>query len=97
MKYRIPNKVIIWGADDYNPLGLFRQIQGYAEIVFIRDRGAKFCASKSKYCTVLHKVNSLKEGMRCLLDNYSNEQHKPFLITSSDLIAEYVDQHRDLL
>ena len=97
MEYRIPNKVIIWGADDYNPLGLFRQIQGYAEIVFIRDGGSKLCASKSKYCKILHKANSLEEGMRCLLDNYSNEQNKPFLITSSDLIAEYVDQHKDLL
>lgn len=93
----IKNKVIIWGADDYNPLGLFRQIQGYAEIVFIRDGKSKLCASKSKYCKILHKTNSLEEGMKCLLDNYSNEQHKPFLITSSDLIAEYVDQHKDLL
>lgn len=97
MEYRIPNKVIIWGADDYNPLGLFRQIHRYAEIVFIRDGGAKLCASKSKYCKILHKVNSLEVGMKCLLDNYSSEQYKPFLITSSDLIAEYVDLHKDLL
>jgi predicted ATP-grasp superfamily ATP-dependent carboligase len=90
----IKNKVIIWGADDYNPLGLFRQVQGYAEIVFIRDGRSKLCASKSKYCKILHKTNSLEEGMKCLLDNYSNEQYKPFLITSSDLIAEFVDQHK---
>ena len=95
--YLVPNKVIIWGADDYNPLGLFRMLQAYAEIVFIRDGGAKLCASKSKYCKTLHKTSSLEDGFKCLMENYSHEQNKPFLITSSDLIAEFVDQHKDLL
>lgn len=43
------NKVIIWGVDDYNTLGLFRALGKYdVDITFLVFQGIKHCATLSK-------------------------------------------------
>ena len=93
----IPNKVIIWGKDGYNPLGLLRQLHDVADVTFLLYGKPKSCAVKSRYCTSLHQTNSLVEGMDWLLQTYMNEKSKPFILPTGDLVAEFVDQNRDKL
>lgn len=46
------NRVIIWGVDDYNVLGLCRQFsKSDFELLFLAYRGVANCAITSKYCT----------------------------------------------
>ena len=94
---KIRNKVIIWGKDGYNVLGLLRQLHAYAEVYFLMVGGSRFCAVKSKYCKNLVKTSNFDEGLKWLMESFSNEEHKPFIITTGDLAAEYVDQHYDVL
>lgn len=91
----IPNKIIIWGVDDYNVMGLFRQI-GNAEldITFLVFQGVRNCATSSKYCTTYHVTPTLEDGYNYLLSTYSKESAKPIIICSNDLIAEFLDSHQ---
>ena len=94
---KISNKVIIWGKDGYNPLGLLRQLYDVAEVTFLLYGGSRLCAVKSRYCTKLHRTNSLEEGMVWLLSEFRNEQQKPFIIPTGDLVAEFIDKNRKKL
>ena len=91
----IPNKVIIWGKDGYNPLGLLRQLHDYADLYFVLVGGVKYCAVKSKFCKHLYKSRSYDDGLEWILRNFKDEKYKPVIITTGDLIAEYVDQQYD--
>lgn len=95
--YQIPNKIIIWGIDNYNALGLFRELHEVGEIHFLLNGGPRFCATQSRYCKIVHKVKTLEEGLSYLLSHYNDEKNKPFLITTGDIEAEFVDSHYDEL
>ena len=91
-------KVIIWGVDDYNVLGLFRELRGKGcDITFMVFQGVRNCASLSKYCTHLVKTPTLEEGLKYLTDNFKDENNKAVIINSNDLIAEFLDLHREAL
>lgn len=87
-------KVVIWGVDDYNVLGLYRQLRDIYDITFIVFQGVRHCASLSKYCTKLVELSTLEEGLEYLLSNFNDEQNKAVIINSNDLIAEFLDLHR---
>lgn len=87
-------KVVIWGVDDYNVLGLYRQLRDIYDITFIVFQGVKHCASLSKYCTKFVELSTLDEGLEYLLSNFNDEQNKAVIINSNDLIAELLDLHR---
>ena len=92
------HKVIIWGVDDYNTLGLFRQLGKFDyEITFLIFQGNKNCATLSKYCTKSVQTATLDEGLQYLLENYRDENNKAVIINSNDLIAEFLDKNRELL
>lgn len=93
----IPNKIIILGKDGYNALGLLRQLNSVAHVIFLLNGSSKLCAVKSRYCKELHKVKNLEDGLAWLIDNFANEIHKPFLITTGDIEAEFVDQNSEKL
>lgn len=97
MNYKKDNKVIIWGKDGYNPLGLLRELHDVADVTFLLFGGSKLCATKSRYCTNLHPTKRLNEGLEWLLSSYKDEPQKPFIIPTGDLVAEYIDQHKDKL
>lgn len=91
----IPNKIIIWGVDDYNVMGLFRQIGDIGlDIEFLVFQGVKGCAVLSKYCSAYYVTPTLEDGYNYLLSTYSNENVKPIIICSNDLIAEFLDSHQ---
>ena len=87
-------EVVVWGKDGYNPLGLLRQLHDVANVTFLLYGKQKFCAVKSRYCKSLNKTNSLEEGLEWLLSTYKLKERKSFLIMTSDVIAEFVDQNK---
>lgn len=91
-------KVIIWGVDDYNTLGLFRQLGRYdLDITFIVFQGVRHCATLSRYCTRYVDIPDLDDGLRYLMENFKDEVSRPVIINSNDLIAEILDQNREML
>ena len=91
-------KVVIWGVDDYNTLGLFRELGKFnLDITFLVFQGVRHCATLSKYCTKYIETPTLENGLAYLLENYHDEQNKAVIINSNDLIAEYLDKNRKLL
>ncbi len=88
-------KVVIWGVDDYNTLGLFRELGNHdLDIIFLLFQGVKNCATLSKYCTQYVETKTLDDGKKYLLDHFSNEERRVVIINSNDLIAEYLDRNR---
>ena len=91
-------RVIIWGVDDYNVMGLFRQLGGRnLEIDFLVFQGIHNCATQSKYCGKVHVTPTLSDGLDYLLKTYCEEKEKPVILNSNDLIAEFLDHHQEEL
>lgn len=89
------NKIVIWGKDNFNTLGLLRQLSGEGRSVCFLMWGKPMgCASASKYFGEHVIVESLDEGYQYLLTNFLDETQKPVLFTPSDEIIEFIDQHR---
>lgn len=87
-------KVIIWGVDDYNVLGLCRQFaKSDFELLFIAYRGNANCATVSKYCTNFVEALTIEDGYNYLMTHCANTEDKAVLINSNDLIAEFIDEH----
>lgn len=94
---RIDNKVIVWSIDDFNTLGLMRQLgNADLDLLFLIKGHADF-AAKSKYCQKYVETSSIEEGYQYLCSQYQKEINKPIVIIASDDIITFVDQHRDEL
>ena len=86
--------VIIWGNDNYNVLGLLRQLTPYVEkVIFLANKNKKGCASKSFFCKHLKVVKSQEEAIEYITIIGKGLKQKGFIITTSDLLAECIDQH----
>ena len=92
---KVENKIIVWSIDDFNTLGLMREL-GNAELdmLFLVKGHAGF-AVKSKYCKKHIETPTIEDGYKYLMENYENESKKPILIISSDEIITFVDQHKE--
>ncbi|MBR3919003.1 MAG: hypothetical protein IKJ59_09735 [Clostridia bacterium] len=91
------NKVIAWGRDDFNMLGLIRELgQSGLDLLFLSYGKTKIC-TKSKYCTKYHACATLKDGLDFLLNNFSNEETKPIIIASGDDVITFIDKHKNEL
>lgn len=85
--------VYIWGADDYNTLGLCRQIgAGGYRVCFVSWGGLYKCTGKSRYCTRHVSTASIGEGYEFLMKNHPAS--RAVLINTNDLIAGFIDEHR---
>lgn len=90
------HKFIVFALDHYNPLGMIRTLgeNGIAPI-YIAVKHKIDIGVKSKYVSRVHKVESVEEGYHILLEEYGNEEIKPFLFTSDDRTTGYLDEHYD--
>lgn len=87
-------KIIIWGVDDYNVLGLCRQFANTEfELLFIAYRGVSGCAVASKYCSKYIETSTIEDGYVYLMEHCADINNKAVLINSNDLIAEFIDEH----
>lgn len=94
IEHKLKATVIVWGNDNYNVLGLLRQLTPFVqEVIFLANRKAKGCASKSRYCHQVQIALTQEDAMAFMLDKGTKICGKGFIITTSDLLAEYVDQH----
>ena len=88
------NLVVLWGTDDFNMLGLFRELGSAGFDLFFVIKGKAGCAAKSKYCTEYIETNSIQDGFNYLMTLDVVEDSKPILITSGDGISVFIDQHK---
>ena len=91
----IKNKVIIWGPDSFNTLGLIRQLGSKELDLLFLIKGRKSTAAKSKYCPKCVETQTIEDGYNYLMENYSNQDDKPILLTSSDAIMTFIDRHKE--
>lgn len=92
---KVKNKVIVWSIDDFNTLGLMRELgQSGLDLLFLVKGHAGF-AVKSRYCKKYVETDSIEDGYSYLLANYKTEEYKPIIIISSDEIITFVDQHKE--
>lgn len=98
MEQLLKNKIIVFGRDNYNTLGLARQLGNEnLDLLFLMPGGVNHCATESKYCKNIIHVKNHAEAIDYLLNNDLNKQHKPIIVAGADLEAETLDQHRDEL
>lgn len=93
------HKFIVFALDHYNPLGVIRSLgENGISPIFIAVKHRVDLGTKSKYLSKCHKVDSVEEGYKLLLENYGNEtENLPFLITCDDRTTGYLDEHYDEL
>ncbi len=90
----IPNIVIIWGIDNFNTLGLLRQLGDEVESFLLVYGSRSGCATSSKYCKDYAIVQTIEDGFDYLKCHFSQEPCKPVIITPGDEIIEFIDQHK---
>lgn len=96
------NKVIIFGGEHYNALGLARvfgvnNIFPDGILIIDSEHPTRIFASKSKYWNRVIHVKNEDEGIQTILKEYSNESEKPVLVPSSDKAELLIDQNKGLL
>lgn len=91
----LKNKIIIWGADGFNTLGLLRQLGQACPRLFFLIKGKASYASKSKFCKEFVETPSIEDGFHFLMENFQNEEYKPIIFTPGDDIMIFIDRHKD--
>lgn len=93
---------IVFAIEHYNPLGVIR-VLGFEGIHpdYIAIKGRVELSSHSKYINKCHRVNSVEEGYKILVEQYSNVYEKtgkkPFIFCSDDKTIGYLDLRYDEL
>ena len=98
MEQIVRNRVIVFGKDNYNTLGLARQLGNEdLDLLFLIPGGIRHCATKSKYCRNRIHVRNHAEAIQYLLSSNLDAEDKPIIVAGADLEAEVLDQNRDEL
>lgn len=97
----LKNRVfIVFAIEHYNPLGIIRSL-GEKGIfpVYIAEKGKTELASKSKYISKCHYVDTVEEGYEILLSEYGNygENERPFLYCADDHTMGFLDERYEEL
>lgn len=91
-------RVVIWGDDHHNALGLLRMLGGHGiEIFFLIHRINHHIATESKYCQNFAVVQSVEEGLEYLCSNYQDKENKAVLLFTADVYAETANNNLNRL
>lgn len=92
-------KIVIWGPDNYNALGLLRQLApANIDVLFLINGGIQKCATKSKFCHSYVLTPSYESGLNYLIENFTaNKSEQSILIPIGDRAAEIIDRNRSIL
>lgn len=89
---------IVFALEHYNPLNMIRAFgENGINPVYVSVKRRYEVACRSKYISTLHRVDSVEEGYRLLMDTYGHfdANHKPFIVFSDDKSVGYFDLHFD--
>lgn len=82
-------KIIIWGDDHHNALGLLRMLGGRGfDILFLVHEKDNGIATVSKFCSNYYVVDSIEAGLQYLRDNYKDPVDKAVLLFTADKFSE---------
>lgn len=93
----ILNKIIIWGNDNFNTLGLVRQIGKHDVNLIFLVNGRAGIAAKSIYNKTIVETKCVEDGYKYLIQNKNKNVQKPIVIVSSDEIIVYLDKHKKII
>ncbi len=89
---------IVMAIEHYNPLGLIRSLgEKGIKPIYIAIKGKVELASKSKYVSRCHYVDTVQEGYEILLAKYGALDVVPFLYCCDDKTLGFIDEHYDEL
>lgn len=87
-------RVVIWGDDHHNALGLLRMLGGRGFDVFFLAHGAKKnVATASRYCNNYKVVKSIKEGLSYLTQSFTDKEYKAVLLFTADKFSEAANKN----
>ena len=90
-------KVVIWGDDHHNALGLLRMLGCRGFDLFFLTQEKRNIATSSKYCDKYMVIGSLDEGINYLLQNYNDKEEKAVLLFTADKYSEAANNRLNLL
>ncbi len=91
-------RVIIWGDDHHNALGLLRMLGNHDfDLFFLVHAKITNIATASKYCRKYEVVDSVEKGLDYLLHNFQDSEQKPVLLFTADKFSEAANNHYDEL
>lgn len=90
------HRIIVFALEHYNPLNMIRAFgeQGINP-VYISVKRRYEVATKSKYISKLHQVDSVEAGYKLLMSEYGNDPEKPYIVFSDDKSVGYFDERYD--
>ena len=81
-------KIVIWGADNYNTLGVLRSLSvADLDILLLINGSKQGVATASKYCTKYFAAHSIGEAVKYMVENYpeqNNPEDRAVLIPGGD-------------
>ena len=85
---------IVFCEDHYNSLSLIRSLgmDGVNSIIVLVGENP-YLITSSKFTKNIINVNSIQEGYDYIMENFTNQQLKPFLYSCSDNIESFLDNH----
>lgn len=91
---------IVFALEHYNPLNMIRALgENGINPVYISVKRRYEVATKSKYISELHRVDSVEGGFRLLMKLYGHLAEetgkKPYIVFSDDKSVGYFDLHYD--
>ena len=90
----IPNKIIVFGGNHHNTLGVIRSLgeAGITPILILHGTNHSFVA-QSKYISQTYYVSNEEEGVKFLIEKYTKENFKPIIICCSDGASSCIDKN----
>lgn len=91
-------KHIVFCEDHYNPLNVIRSLgeKGLNVYVILRSE-SPIMINHSRYPQKIHIVSTLEEGFLALINEYGQEEKKPFVYCSDDNTMSFLDNRYNKL
>ena len=92
------HKHIIFAYDHYNTLGVLRSLGevGIKAIVILHG-DKSYLVKHSSFLNTFHRVKTVEDGYKLMIENYGNEKLKPFVYSCDDFVESYLDMHYEEL